>query len=359
MIESWNVNPLLELPEYNPNPNDEVNEGDLQSIMKSISSADKLEDQKFNALRLRQLTETNPSIRAEFGESGDNVAMLIDAISRADALSKSQHIWYIDMIEKRYDDLAENEIDDIDTSDKDLKRLHDDLRENLIATITSVSIHSDNIKKSIAETPDAVQLLVNAMHYRGREELRTTAVVAIRTLCSLDSNKILFAKAEKIFKYLTRMFDFRDGLVLKAAFGTILSLWSFLDDTESNSVFTIEPSVKAHVIKGIIKLIEARCFLDDVLEFLARLSIHDDATEKMVMYDATTCLFYVLRKNPSLHTKENCAVILHAICCKKDHRTLIEMRSEEKSRRTLSRLVEGGTPRAIIKVNGILERLKE
>lgn len=184
MIKSWNVNPSLELPEYNPNPDDEVKEGDLQFLMESISSADTLEDQKLYALRLRQLTESNPSIRAEFGESGENVAKLIDAISRADALSESQHIQYNDMVQKWYNDLAENEIDDIDTLDKDLATLHDDMRENLIATLTNVSVHSDNIKKRIAETPGAIQILVNAMDYRGRKELRTTAVVAIKTVQS-------------------------------------------------------------------------------------------------------------------------------------------------------------------------------
>lgn len=158
-----------------------------------------------------------------------------------------------------------------------------------------------------------------------------------------------------------------DGLVLKEASDTILSLWSFLDNTKPDFPdnmqdvdfsYNMEPDVKADMIKGSIEMTEDMFFVDDVLDFLAGLSIYDDAIEKMVKYDAVTYLFYVLRKNPSPRTKENCAVILHAICCQKDRHTLIKMRSEEKSHRTLSRLIEGGTPRAILKANGILERLK-
>ncbi|MFS8015614.1 putative armadillo-like helical protein [Helianthus anomalus] len=77
---------------------------------------------------------------------------------------------------------------------KSQTEIHSDLQEDLITTLLNLSIHDNNNKKLLAETPMVIPLLLDALRFV-TIETRTNVAATLFTLSALDSNKSLIGKS--------------------------------------------------------------------------------------------------------------------------------------------------------------------
>ncbi|CAK9323649.1 unnamed protein product [Citrullus colocynthis] len=271
-----------------------------------------ISEQKAAAKELRMLTKRMPSFRALFGESLDAISLLLSPLCG----DKSQSIG-----------------------------VHTDLQEDVITTVLNLSIH-DNNKKLVAETPKVIPLLMEALR-SGTMETRSNAAAALFTLSALDSNKAIIGKAGAL-QPLIDLLDEGHPLSIKDAASAIFNL-CIIHENKARAV-------RDGAVRVLLKKIMNQMHVDELLAILAMLSCHQKAIEEIGELGAVPYLLRIIRESSCSRNKENCIVIIHAICLN-DRTKWKDMREEEKCYRTISELAQNGTSRAKRKASGILERL--
>ncbi|XP_022848956.1 U-box domain-containing protein 9 [Olea europaea var. sylvestris] len=279
------------------------------SLLEKMSST--LSDQKEAAREMRLLTKRMPSFRALFGESCSAIPQLLSPLSQ----SKSQ-----------------NEV-------------QPDLHEDIITTLLNLSIH-DNNKKLVAETPMVIPLLMDALR-SGTIGTRSNAAAALFTLSALDSNKELIGKSGAL-KPLIDLLEEGHLLAVKDVASAIFNL-CILHENKLRAV-------RDGAVRVILKKIMNRMHVDELLSILAMLSTSQTAVEQMGELGGVECLLSIIRETSCARNKENCIAILFTIC-HSDRSKWKQVRDEENTYGTISKLAENGSSRAKRKASGILERL--
>ncbi|KAF5726561.1 U-box domain-containing protein 9 [Tripterygium wilfordii] len=275
------------------------------SLLKSMSST--ISEQKEAAKELRSLTKKMPSFRALFGESVDAIPQLLSPLNQIES--------------------------------------HPDLQEDVITTLLNLSIH-DNNKKLVAETPEVITLVMEALK-SGTVETRSNAAAALFTLSALDSNKVLIGKSGAL-KPLIDLIEEGHPLAMNDVASAIFSL-CLIHENKARA---------AHdgAVRVIVKKIIDGVYVDELLAILAMLSSHRRAVEEMGELGAVPALLRIIRQSTCGRIKENSIAILYTICFN-DRTKWKEIREEEKENATISKLARDGTSRAKRKASGILERL--
>ncbi|KAA8550565.1 hypothetical protein F0562_002249 [Nyssa sinensis] len=279
------------------------------SLLEKMSST--FPDQKEAARELRFLTKRMPSFRALFGESLDAIPQLLNPLSQRKCQSD----------------------------------IHPDLQEDLITTLLNLSIH-DNNKKFVAETPVVIPLLMDALR-SGTIQTRSNAAAALFTLSALDSNKALIGTSGAL-KPLIDLLEEGHPLAMKDVASAIFNL-CIIHENKARAV-------SDGAVRVILKKIENRMHVDELLAILAMLSSYQKAVEELGELGAVPCLLSIIRESSCARNKENCIAILHTICFT-DRSKWKEIREEENTYGTISQLTQNGTSRAKRKASGILERL--
>ncbi|XP_019178460.1 PREDICTED: U-box domain-containing protein 9-like [Ipomoea nil] len=264
--------------------------------------------QRSAARELRLLTKRMPSFRALFGESmGAAMPKLLSPFSRVD--------------------------------------VHPDLQEDIITTILNLSIHDSN-KKLVAETPRVISVLIDSLR-SGAIETRSNAAAAIFTLSALDSNKALIGKSGAL-KPLIDLLEEGHSLAMKDVASAIFVL-CVLHENKARAI-------RDGAVRVLVEKIMNRVHVDELLAILAMLSSNHRAIEEMGELGAVPSLLSLIRDTSCARNKENCIVILYAICSA-DRTKLKEIKDEESSHGTISQLAQNGTSRAKRKASGVLDRL--
>ncbi|KAL3616313.1 hypothetical protein CASFOL_039703 [Castilleja foliolosa] len=313
MTSQWCKNHGIKLPDSIQYLDDDaLTEADKNTflyLLKKMSST--LPDQKDAAKELRLLTKKSPSFRSLFGESPDTIPRLLSPLSNLKRDNES----------------------------------HLKLQEDIITTLLNLSIH-DNNKKLVAETPTVIPLLVDALK-SGTIETRSNAAAALFTLSALDSNKGLIGKSGAL-KPLIDLLDEGNPLAMKDVASAIFNL-CIIHENKSRAV-------RDGAVRVIMKKIESRVHIDELLSIIAMLSSSQRAIEELAELGAVSCLLSIIRETGCARNKENCIAILYSICYS-DRSKLREIRDEENRYRTISQLASNGTSRAKRKASGILERM--
>ncbi|XP_060184101.1 U-box domain-containing protein 9-like isoform X1 [Lycium barbarum] len=312
MISQWCLKHKIELPgPSHDEDQDIVTNADrdrLNSLLETLSSSN-VPEQKKAAKEVRVLTKQMPSLRAVFGECSDAVNKLLSPLLSGNVNS------------------------------------HPDLQEDLITTVLNISIHDSN-KKLVAENPIVIPLLIESLKF-GTLETRRNSAATLFTLSALDSNKDIIGKAGA-FKPLVELLDDGQPLAMKDAASAIFNL-SIVHENKGKAV-------SEGTIKVIMKKIEDRILIDELLAILALLSTHHKAIEEMGELGAVFCLLSIIKEDTSDRNKENCIAILYTMCYN-DRTKLKEIWIDESTNGTIANLAQSGTSRAKRKANGIIERL--
>ncbi|KAJ8558468.1 hypothetical protein K7X08_005234 [Anisodus acutangulus] len=312
MISQWCQKHGIELPGPSHDEDQDIitnaDRDHLNSLLETLSSSN-VSAQKKAAKQVRVLTKQIPSLRAVIGESSDAVTKLLNPLLSGNV------------------------------------NAHPDLQEDLITTVLNVSIHDSN-KKLVAENPIVIPLLIESLKF-GTLEARSNSAAALFTLSALDSNKQIIVKAGAL-KPLIDLLEEGQTLAMKDAASAIFNL-SIVHENKGKAV-------SERAIKVIMKKIEDRILIDELLAILALLSTHHNAIEELGELGAVSCLLSIIKEDTSDRNKENCITILYTVCYN-DRTTLKEIWIDESTNGTISNLARSGTSRAKRKANGILERL--
>lgn len=313
LILQWCKDRGIELPEQpNLDPDEEIDvtgadHDHLNSLLDKMSSS--LYDQKSAAKQLRLLTKRVPSFRSIFTESSDSIPQLLYPLSPSNAHADP------------------------------------DLREDLITTVLNLSIHDDN-KKQMAEDPLVIPLLIESLNC-GNLETRSNAAATIFTLSALDSNRHIIGKSGAI-RPLIELLDEGHPLAMNDAASAIFNL-CVLSENRGRAV-------RDGAVSVILKKIEDRILVNELLAILSLLSGHEKAIEDIEKHGTMACLLSIMKENTCEKTRENCIAMIYTMCLK-DRSKLWEVWEEEIAYGTLSMLAQSGTSRAKRKANGLLEKL--
>nr|GMD18735.1 U-box domain-containing protein 9 [Ipomoea batatas] len=310
MISKWCKANGIWLPD--PVREDGVTDADRDHflvLLEKMSSS--LCVQRSAARELRLLTKRMPSFRALFGESMGAIPKLLSPLSRGENWSD----------------------------------VHPDLQEDIITTILNLSIHDSN-KKLVAETPRVISVLIDSLR-SGVIETRSNAAAAIFTLSALDSNKALIGKSGAL-KPLIDLLEEGHSLAMKDVASAIFVL-CVLHENKARAI-------RDGAVRVLVEKIMNKVHVDELLAILAMLSSNHRAIEEMGELGAVPSLLSLIRETSCARNKENCIVILYAICSA-DRTRLKEIKDEESSYGTISQLAQNGTSRAKRKASGVLDRL--
>ncbi|KAF3602256.1 hypothetical protein F2Q69_00039026 [Brassica cretica] len=281
----------------------------LNSLLCKVSSSN-LQDQKSAAKELRLLTRKGTVFRALFGESSDQITRLVNPLL---SLNQDEH-----------------------------------LQEDVITTLLNISIHDDNNKKLVCENPNVIPLLIDALR-RGTVATRSNAAAAIFTLSALDSNKSLIGKSG-VLKPLIDLLEEGNPLAIKDAAAAIFTL-CIAHENRSRAV-------KDGAVRVLGEKISDGLYVDELLAILAMLVTHWKAVEELGELGGVSWLLKITRESECKRNKENAIVILHTICFS-DRTKWKDIKEEESSYGTITKLAREGTSRAQRKANGILDRLRK
>ncbi|KAH0927712.1 hypothetical protein HID58_019968 [Brassica napus] len=319
MISKWCKTVGLETTTYQSSLVDEekaVTRSDREifnSLLCKLSSSN-LQDQKSAAKELRRLTKKGTEFRALFGESSDNITRLVNPLLlHGSTLNQDEQ-----------------------------------LQEDVITTLLNVSIHDDSNKKLVCENANVIPLLIDALR-RGTVATRSNAAATVFTLSALDSNKALIGKSG-ILKPLIDLLEEGNPSAIKDAAAAIFTL-CIAHENRSRAV-------KDGAIKVLGKKISDGLYVDELLAILAMLVTHWKAVEELGELGGVTWLLRITRESECKRNKENAIVILHTICFS-DRTKWKEIKEEESSHGTITKLAREGTSRAQRKANGILDRLRK
>ncbi|CAI0426366.1 unnamed protein product [Linum tenue] len=312
MISHWCKNQGLELPDPIHHTNVEgITSSDRDrflSLLEKLSSA--LPEQQEAAKELRRLTKRTPSFRALFGESDNAIPQLLSPLS----------------------------------GNKSGSSVHPELQEDVITTLLNLSIH-DNNKKLVAETPMVIPLLMEALR-AATTATRANAAATLFTLSALDCNKVLIVKSGAL-KPLLDLLEEGNPLAMKDVASAIFNLCLVHENRAR--------AVKDGAVRVILKKIMEGVLVNELLAILAMLCSHQGAIIDMEEQGGVPCLLQIMRESSCERSKENCIAILHTICFY-DRSKWKEVKDEEGSYGTISKLAKDGTSRAKRKANSILER---
>ncbi|CAG7868857.1 unnamed protein product [Brassica rapa] len=281
----------------------------LNSLLCKVSSSN-LQDQKSAAKELRLLTRKGTVFRAFFGESSDQITRLVNPLLHG---CKDEN-----------------------------------LQEDVITTLLNISIHDDNNKKLVCENPNVIPLLIDALK-RGTVATRSNAAAAIFTLSALDSNKSLIGKSG-VLKPLIDLLEEGNPLAIKDAAAAIFTLCI----AHENRI----RAVKDGAVRVLGEKISDGLYVDELLAILAMLVTHWKAVEELGDLGGVSWLLKITRESECKRNKENAIVILHTVCFS-DRTKWKEIKEEESSYGTITKLAREGTSRAQRKANGILDRLRK
>ncbi|KAF8053758.1 hypothetical protein N665_1376s0008 [Sinapis alba] len=281
----------------------------LNSLLCKVSSSN-LQNQKSAAKELRLLTRKGTVFRALFGESSNQINRLVNPL-----MSLNQD---------------------------------EELQEDVITTLLNISIHDDNNKKLVCENPNVIPLLNDALR-RGTVATRSNAAAAIFTLSALDSNKVLIGKSG-VLKPLIDLLEEGNPLAIKDVAAAIFTL-CIAHENRSRAV-------KDGAVRVLGKKISDGLYVDELLAILAMLVTHWKAVEELGELGGVSWLLKITRESECKRNKENAIVILHTICFS-DRTKWKEIKEEESSYGTITKLAREGTSRAQRKANGILDRLRK
>ncbi|XXG41454.1 hypothetical protein AAC387_Pa01g1905 [Persea americana] len=312
MISKWCEDHGVELPSSVLNSEKEgltqKEQIHLSSLLEKIS-VPSISEQKEAAKELRSLTKRMPSFRVLLGETPNAIPQLLSLLSR-----------------------------------KDLD-CHPEVKEDVVTTILNLSIN-DNNKKTLAENPQAIPLLMDALK-TGSMETRRNSAAALFSLSALDCNKIKIGELGAM-KPLVDLLEHGNSIARKDAASAIFNLCMVHENKTR--------AVRDGAVRVALKTIINQSLIDESLAILAILSSNQQAVEEMGRCGAVTCLLSIIRESTCGRNGENSVAILYSICIY-DRTKLREIREEENSNGTLSRLALNGTSRARRKAAGILERL--
>lgn len=280
----------------------------LGSLLEKISIPS-IAEQKEAAKELRSLTKRMPSFRVLLGETPDAIPQLLSLLSRTDL------------------------------------DYHPEVHEDVVTTILNLSIN-DNNKKTIAENPQAIPLLMDALK-TGSMETRRNSAAALFSLSALDCNKIMIGELGAM-KPLVELLEHGNSIAKKDAASAIFNLCRVHENKTR--------AVRDGAVRVALKTIINQSLIDESLAILAILSSNQQAVEEMGRCGAVTCLLSIIRESTCGRNWENSVAILYSICIY-DRTKLREIREEENANGTLSQLAVNGTSRARRKATGILERL--
>uniref|UniRef100_A0A1J3I5P5 RING-type E3 ubiquitin transferase n=1 Tax=Noccaea caerulescens TaxID=107243 RepID=A0A1J3I5P5_NOCCA len=282
----------------------------FNSLLCKVSSSN-LEDQKSAAKEIRLLTKKGPEFRALFGESSDGITRLVNPLLHGS--NPDEHI-----------------------------------QEDVVTALLNISIHDDSNKKLVCENPNVIPLLIDALR-RGTVATRSNAAAAIFTLSALDSNKVLIGKSG-ILKPLIDLLDEGNPLAIKDVAAAIFTL-CIAHENRSRAV-------KDGAVRVLGKKISNGMYVDELLAILAMLVTHWKAVEELGELGGVSWLLKITRESECKRNKENAIVILHTICFS-DRTKWKEIKEEENTHGTITKLGREGTSRAQRKANGILDRLRK
>ncbi|XP_077228023.1 U-box domain-containing protein 9-like [Tasmannia lanceolata] len=313
MISQWCEKQGIELPApIHESCEGGITQGErihLDSLLEKIAFPS-ISEQKQAVKELRLLTKRMPSFRALLGETPDAIPQLLSLLSQT----------YLDR--------------------------HPELKEDVVTTILNLSIY-DNNKKIVAETPGAINLLIDALQ-NGTMETKSNSAAALFTLSALDSNKVKIGESGAM-KPLIDLLEQGNSIAKKDAASAIFNLCII---HENKAI-----AAKDGAVRVILKTIMEQTLVDESLAILAMLSINQQALEEMSQCEAVPCLLSIIKDSTCGRNRENSSAILYSICVN-DRTKLREVREEENANGTLSQLAMNGTSRARRKASGILERLK-
>ncbi|CAL1412157.1 unnamed protein product [Linum trigynum] len=278
------------------------------SLLEKLSLA--FPEQREAAKELRQLTKRTPSFRALFGESDDAIPQLLSPLS----------------------------------GNKSGTTVHPELQEDVITTLLNLSIH-DNNKKRVAETPMVIPLLMEALR-AVTIATRANAAATLFTLSALDCNKVLIVKSGAL-KPLLDLLEEGNPLAMKDVASAIFNM-CLVHENKARAV-------KDGAVRVILNKIREGVLVNELLAVLAMLCSHQGAIIDMEEQGGVPCLLQIIRESACERSKENCIAILHTICLY-DRTKWKEVKDEESSYGTISKLAKDGTSRAKRKANSILER---
>uniref|UniRef100_A0A1J3J2T1 RING-type E3 ubiquitin transferase n=1 Tax=Noccaea caerulescens TaxID=107243 RepID=A0A1J3J2T1_NOCCA len=282
----------------------------FNSLLCKVSSSN-LEDQKSAAKEIRLLTKKGPEFRSLFGESSDGITRLVNPLLHGS--HPDEHI-----------------------------------QEDVVTALLNISIHDDSNKKLVCENPNVIPLLIDALR-RGTVATRSNAAAAIFTLSALDSNKVLIGKSG-ILKPLIDLLDEGNPLAIKDVAAAIFTL-CIAHENRSRAV-------KDGAVRVLGKKISNGMYVDELLAILAMLITHWKAVEELGELGGVSWLLKITRESECKRNKENAIVILHTICFS-DRTKWKEIKEEENTHGTITKLGREGTSRAQRKANGILDRLRK
>ncbi|KAL0900647.1 hypothetical protein Bca101_084608 [Brassica carinata] len=321
MISKWCKTVGLETTSYQTSLVDEekaVTRSDREIfnslLCKLSSSSSNLQDQKSSAKELRRLTKKGTEFRALFGESSEGINRLVNPLLlHGSTLNQDEQ-----------------------------------LQEDVITTLLNVSIHDDGNKKLVCENPNVIPLLVDALR-RGTVATRSNAAATVFTLSALDSNKALIGKSG----ILKPLIDLLEEGIPSAIKDVAAAIFTLCIAHENRS-----RAVKDGAVRVLGKKISDGLYVDELLAILAMLVTHWKAVEELGELGGVTWLLRITRESECKRNKENAIVILHTICFS-DRTKWKEIKEEESSHGTITRLAREGTSRAQRKANGILDRLRK
>lgn len=212
----------------------------------------------------------------------------------------------------------------------------------LITIILNVSVHDEN-KKLLAENHAVVPLLIESLTSSNIVTRRNSAA-ALFSLSSLDSNKLIIGESGAL-KPLIKLLEEAHPLAVKDIASAIMNL-CVMNENKGRAV-------EAGIVGMILKKLRDRTHVKVSLAMLASLGSY--VVEELVKLGGIPCLLGLLRDETLEVNKEKCIVVLSTVSSY-DTNTVKEIEEEEKANRTISALVDCGTPRAKRKANWMLDR---
>ncbi|CAN0898029.1 U-box domain-containing protein 9 [Linum grandiflorum] len=273
----------------------------FHSLINKLASSGENEAAK----ELRQLTKRMPSFRALFGEI-PSIPQLLSTLDR--------------------------------------KAVDPELQEDVITTLLNLSIH-DNNKKLVAETPKAIPLIVEALNAE-KIETRTNAAATLFTLSALDANKELIGKSGAL-KPLFALLESGNALAMKDSAAAIFNLCIVHENRAR--------AVKEGGVRVILKQITEGILVNELLSILATLCSCPGAIIDIGELDGVTCLLRIVRESVNDRSKENAIAILYTVCCH-DRTKWKDVKEEESTHGSITKLANDGTSRAKRKANSILDK---
>ncbi|KAH9610656.1 hypothetical protein KSS87_003679 [Heliosperma pusillum] len=271
-----------------------------------------LSDLKHAVKEIRLLTKSNHSIRPYFSEAADAIPQLLSPLSLFPYLSD-----------------------------------HPDLQEDLVTILYNISLHGVN-KKILSENPLVIPLLIDSLTW-GTISMRANAAAALSVLSSLDKNKVLIGRAGALKPLVDLLVADHDHPSVMS--DSTLAIFELCGLAENKKRL-----VSIGAVRVILQKMKKGRHVERLLYILAMLATHQDVIKELVKLRAVKFLLGIIRWSTSDFIKENCTTIVD-LMCSKDGGVLEEVRKEEKTHGSISKLAKQGTESVKMKANSILDQI--